>query len=110
MRRLRSVWALLPGLAGNCRDLEISRQSHGRYGRSCGADEQLHPEASLEVDRDQRIDVVQEGFGVTGRRGGVFETITPEAMKNATDISESNPTWKMGGTRIRVRLVRARSL
>jgi hypothetical protein len=30
-----------------------------------GADEQLHPEASLEVDGDQRIDVVQEGFGVT---------------------------------------------
>jgi hypothetical protein len=31
---------------------------------------------------------------VTGRRGRVFETITPEAMKNATDISETNPTWK----------------
>jgi hypothetical protein len=28
------------------------------------------------------------------RRGRVFETITPEAMKNATDISETNPTWK----------------
>jgi hypothetical protein len=76
MRGLRSIWALLPGLAGNCRDLEISRRSHGRYGRSCGADEQPHPEASLEVDGDQRIDVVQEGFGVTGRRDQVFETIT----------------------------------
>lgn len=31
---------------------------------------------------------------VTGPRGRVFETITPEAMKNATDISETNPTWK----------------
>jgi hypothetical protein len=91
---MRSVWALLPGLAGNCRDLEISRRSLGRYGRSCGADEQLHPEASLEVDRDQRIDVVQEGFGVTGRRGRVFETITPDAMKDAIDTSETNPTWK----------------
>jgi hypothetical protein len=31
---------------------------------------------------------------VTGRRGKVFATITPEAMKSATDISETNPTWK----------------
>jgi hypothetical protein len=61
---------------------------------ACGADEQLHPEASLEVDGDQRIDVVQEGFGVTGRRGRVFETITPDAMKDAIDTSETNPTWK----------------
>jgi hypothetical protein len=66
----------------------------GRARAACGADEQRHPEASLEVDRDQRVDVVQVGFGVTGRRGRLFETITPEAMKNATDISETNPRWK----------------
>jgi hypothetical protein len=31
---------------------------------------------------------------VTGRGGRAFETITPQAMKNATDVSETNPTWK----------------
>jgi hypothetical protein len=31
---------------------------------------------------------------VTDRRGRIFETITPEAMKNATTVSETNPTWK----------------
>jgi len=30
---------------------------------------------------------------VTGRGGRAFETVTPEAMKNARDVSETNPTW-----------------
>jgi hypothetical protein len=102
----------LGALARSCRQLPWSRNlapAHGRYSRSCGAAEQPHPEAPLEVDRDQRIDVVQAGFGVTGRRGRVFETITPDAMKGATDICETNPTWN-GRIRSRVRLVGARSL
>ena len=37
----------------------------GRARTACGADEQLHLEASLEVDHDQQIDVVQERFDVT---------------------------------------------
>ena len=31
---------------------------------------------------------------VTGGRRKTFETITADAMKNATTVSESNPTWK----------------
>jgi hypothetical protein len=31
---------------------------------------------------------------VTGRGGKSFETITPDAMKNATTVTETNPTWK----------------
>jgi hypothetical protein len=31
---------------------------------------------------------------VTGRGGKSFERITPEAMKSATDVTETNPTWK----------------
>jgi len=31
---------------------------------------------------------------VTGKNGRVFESITPAAMQNATDVSESNPTGK----------------
>jgi hypothetical protein len=31
---------------------------------------------------------------VTGRKGKSFESITPDAMKNATTVSETNPTWK----------------
>jgi hypothetical protein len=31
---------------------------------------------------------------VTGGPKKSFETITAEAMKNATTVSESNPTWK----------------
>jgi hypothetical protein len=31
---------------------------------------------------------------ITGRKGAVFEKVTPAAMKNATDITETNPTWK----------------
>jgi hypothetical protein len=31
---------------------------------------------------------------ITDRRGRAFETITPEAMKNAATVSETNPTWK----------------
>jgi hypothetical protein len=28
------------------------------------------------------------------RKGKSFESITPDAMKNATTVSETNPTWK----------------
>ena len=106
-----AIAVISKSLAGRTVATAIERQELGigRAHAACGADEQRHPEASLEVDRDQRMDVVQEGFGVTGRRGRVFETITPDAMKDATDISETNPTWKWR-IRIRVRLVRARSL
>jgi hypothetical protein len=83
--------------ARSLRKTEHQELGIGRARAACGADEQPHPGASLEVDHDQRIDVVQVGFGVTGRRGRVFETITPDAMKDATDISESNPTWKWAG-------------
>jgi hypothetical protein len=31
---------------------------------------------------------------VTDRRGRAFETITPEAMKSAATIRETNPRWK----------------
>jgi hypothetical protein len=31
---------------------------------------------------------------ITDRRGRAFETITPEAMKNAATVSETNPTWR----------------
>ena len=31
---------------------------------------------------------------ITDRRGRAFETITPEAMKNAATVRETNPTWK----------------
>jgi len=31
---------------------------------------------------------------VTGRGGKPFERITPEAMKSATIVTETNPTWK----------------
>jgi hypothetical protein len=31
---------------------------------------------------------------VTGRGGKSFERITPEAMKSATTVTETNPTWK----------------
>jgi hypothetical protein len=31
---------------------------------------------------------------VTGRGGKSFERITPEAMKSATDVIQTNPTWK----------------
>jgi hypothetical protein len=31
---------------------------------------------------------------VTGRGGKSFEKITPEAMKSATTVTETNPTWK----------------
>jgi hypothetical protein len=31
---------------------------------------------------------------ITDRSGRAFETITPEAMKNATKVSETNLTWK----------------
>jgi hypothetical protein len=31
---------------------------------------------------------------VTDRRGRVFDTITPEAMKNATTVTEASPAWK----------------
>ena len=27
-------------------------------------------------------------------RGKAFEAITPEAMRNATTVTETNPTWK----------------
>jgi hypothetical protein len=30
---------------------------------------------------------------VTGKRGKVYETINPEAMKQAQDVRETNPTW-----------------
>jgi len=30
---------------------------------------------------------------VTDRRGRVFQTITPEAMKNASAVTETNPAW-----------------
>ena len=30
------------------------------------------------------------GFG----RGKAFEAITPEAMRSATTVTETNPTWK----------------
>jgi hypothetical protein len=31
---------------------------------------------------------------VTGKKGRVFDTVSPAAMKNATNVSEANPTWK----------------
>jgi hypothetical protein len=31
---------------------------------------------------------------VTGRKGKVFDTVTPAAMKNATDVTETTSTWK----------------
>jgi hypothetical protein len=31
---------------------------------------------------------------VTDGKGRVLETVTPSAMKNATKVSETNPTWK----------------
>src|SRR5256886_17435775 len=31
---------------------------------------------------------------ITNRRGQAFETITAEAMKNATNVSETNLNWK----------------
>jgi hypothetical protein len=31
---------------------------------------------------------------VSGRGGKSFERITPEAMKSATTVTETNPTWK----------------
>ena len=31
---------------------------------------------------------------ITGRKGKVFEAITPAAMKNADKITETDPTWK----------------
>ena len=31
---------------------------------------------------------------LTGRKGKVFEAVTPAAMKNADKINETNPTWK----------------
>jgi hypothetical protein len=31
---------------------------------------------------------------VTGPRRKSFETVTPDAMKNATTVTETNPTWK----------------
>jgi hypothetical protein len=30
---------------------------------------------------------------VTGKRGKVYETINPEAMKQAQDVRETSPTW-----------------
>jgi hypothetical protein len=39
----------------------------------------------LQIDATTRI---------TDRRGRAFETITPEAMKNAATVRETNPTWK----------------
>jgi hypothetical protein len=30
---------------------------------------------------------------VTGKRGKVYEQISPEAMKQAQDVRETNPTW-----------------
>lgn len=35
---------------------------------------------------------------ITGRNGRVFETVTPAAMRNATKVSETNPTWKWSTT------------
>jgi hypothetical protein len=31
---------------------------------------------------------------LTGRKGKVFEAVTPAAMKNADKINETNPTWQ----------------
>ncbi len=31
---------------------------------------------------------------ITGRGGKSFETVTPDAMRNATTVSETDPTWK----------------
>jgi len=31
---------------------------------------------------------------VTGANGQVYDAITPDAMKNAVKVSETNPTWK----------------
>ena len=31
---------------------------------------------------------------LTGRKGKVFEAVTPAAMKNADKITETSPTWK----------------
>jgi hypothetical protein len=37
---------------------------------------------------------VRATLRVTGRGGKSFEKITPEAMKSATTVTETNPTWK----------------
>jgi hypothetical protein len=37
---------------------------------------------------------IRATVGITDRRGRAFETITPEAMKNATKVNETNLTWK----------------
>jgi hypothetical protein len=37
---------------------------------------------------------IQAIVQITDRKGRTFETITPEAMKNATKVSETNLKWK----------------
>jgi len=37
---------------------------------------------------------VRATVSVTGRGGKSFERITPEAMKSATTVTETDPTWK----------------
>jgi hypothetical protein len=37
---------------------------------------------------------VRASLRVTGRGGKSFETITPDVMKSATAVRETNPTWK----------------
>jgi hypothetical protein len=37
---------------------------------------------------------VRATLRVTGRGGKSFETITPDVMKSATTVSETNPAWR----------------
>ncbi len=37
---------------------------------------------------------IRAAVRITDRSGRAVETITPQAMKNAADVSETNPTWK----------------
>lgn len=37
-------------------------------------------------------------IAVTGPNGEVYETITPEAMKNANKVTETKPVWKWSAT------------
>ena len=37
-------------------------------------------------------------IAVTGPNGKVYETITPQAMKNANKVTETKPVWKWSAT------------
>jgi hypothetical protein len=43
---------------------------------------------------DDRFLEIRADVRITSRTGGVFEKITPDAIKNASRIRETRPTWK----------------